>query len=308
MKKSKDFHKKLEKRSGTEQEGLLVGLFGAEAEIEDSHGQIIRCHLRKNREPVITGDRVLWRMEKNNTGVVIDCLPRKSLLARSERPGKIKPIAANIDAMIIVTAPPPALSEYLIDRHLITAEKLKIPPIILLNKMDLLTEDNTSLVTEQMTIYKKIGYQVIYSSTYSKEGMTLLETFLREKTCVLVGVSGVGKSSIIAYLAPDQVIKIGETSAAGAGKHTTTMTRLYHLKQGGHLIDSPGIREFGLGHMSKQDILQGFIEFKPFISECKFRNCQHMKEPDCAVKKAVEEGKISAKRFASFTEMVLELA
>lgn len=156
MKNSKSFQKKHEKLLGTEQEGLLVATFGATGEVEDATGQVIRCHLRKNMEPVITGDRVLWLPESDNSGIVVGHLPRKSLLAKPEHNGKMKPIAANIDAMIIVTAPPPALSEYLIDRHLIAAENLNVTPIILLNKMDLLSDINRTEVLEQLAGYKEL--------------------------------------------------------------------------------------------------------------------------------------------------------
>ncbi len=305
MKKSKSFQKKPEKLLGNEREGLLVAHFGAHAEIEDDKGHIFRCHLRKNLEPVITGDRVLWQPGEDNIGVIVDYLPRRSLLSRPENKKKLKPIAANIDAIIIVTAPN-ALSEHLIDRYLVAAENIKIPVKILLNKMDLLEESLQSEIIKKLKDYEKIGYQTFFSSTLTKHGLDLLDNFLREKSCVLVGASGVGKSSIISSFAPNEFVRVGETSAQGLGKHTTTMTRLYHLPHGGNLIDSPGVREFGLWHMDSNEIVQGFIEFKPFLNQCKFRDCQHLKEPGCAVKQAVEEGKISAKRYTSFKEMITE--
>lgn len=306
MKNSKSFQKKHEKRLGTEKEGLLVATFGATGEVEDADGQVIRCHLRKNMEPVITGDRVLWLPEADNSGLVVDHLPRTSLLAKPEHNGKMKPIAANIDAMIIVTAPPPALSEYLIDRHLIAAENLNVTPIILLNKADMLNDTNRNAVMDQLAVYEKIGYRVILSSTKTQDGITQLLEFFHNKTCVLVGVSGVGKSSIISTLIPQQEIRVGDISASGSGKHTTTMTRLYRLPQGGSLIDSPGIREFGLWHMSNSEIAAGFVDFHAFADQCKFRNCQHIKEPGCAVQKAIEEKKIEVKRFESYKKMISE--
>lgn len=299
--------KNTEKLTGKEHEGLLIAHFGASAEVEDSSGTIFHCHLKKNQDPVITGDYVYWRLEADNAGVVVGHKPRKSLLSRPENQKKTKLIAANIDAMIIVSAPPPILSEYLIDRYLIAAENLKITPVILLNKNDLLDQSNYDDVTNRLNIYKNIGYQVIYSNIFSPDGLKQINDFLHNKTCVLVGTSGVGKSSIISRFVPEEAIKIGDTSEAGLGKHTTTVTRLYHLPHGGSLIDSPGIREFGLWNMDKKDVLKGFREFTPFLTQCKFRDCQHHKEPGCALQKAITENKIHASRFASYQEIIKNL-
>lgn len=295
---------KKEKLTGNEREGLLIAHFGATAEVEDANGHVFRCHLRKNSEPVITGDHVLWQMENDQSGIVVAHKPRRSLLSRPEGPKKSKLIAANIDAMIIVSAPPPILSEYLIDRYLVAAENLQITPVILLNKMDLLDEKNYQAIAERLSCYEKMNYRVIFSSARTIGGLDKLNEFLRNKTCVLVGTSGVGKSSIIAKLAPEHAVVVGDTSAAGLGKHTTTSTRLYHLSHGGNLIDSPGIREFSLWNMPKNDILKGFRDFLPFLNECKFRDCHHQKEPGCALQKAVAENKISPARFASYLEMI----
>lgn len=302
MKKAKSFQKKPEKLLGTEREGLLVAHFGARADVIDAEGNVYHCHLRKNLEPVITGDRVLWRLEQNDSGVVVDYLPRKSLLVR----GKNKPIAANIDAMLIVTSPIPAPSAYLIDRYTIAAEKLGITPVIVLNKMDLLNAENRESTLACLRVYEKIGYRVILASAHLENGLDELADFLQDKTCILVGTSGVGKSSIISKFLPHHDIKTQAVSDKGSGKHTTTMTRLYHLPHGGQLIDSPGVREFSLWHMEKDEIAAAFIEFQPFVTQCKFRNCSHIKELDCAVQKAVTEHRISYSRFQSFIELMNE--
>lgn len=303
MKKS---YTKSGKVDGSENKGLLIAHFGATAEVQDDLGQVHYCQIRKNLEPIITGDHVLWEKSEENTGVIVGCLPRKSLLARPEKKHKIKPIAANIDAMIIVTAPV-TFSEYLIDRYLIAAENLNIPAIILLNKTDILKEHEKIDLMNRLNVYEKIGYPVIYSSIKLPKGLKTLEHFFANKTCVLVGTSGVGKSSIISTLLPEQTILIGETSAAGLGKHTTTSTRLYHLPQGGNLIDSPGIREFGLWHVNATELMNGFIEFKQHATHCKYRDCKHLKEPHCALRIAVEENTISPSRFESYKKMVEEL-
>jgi ribosome biogenesis GTPase len=306
MKKTKAFQKKPEKLTGNEREGLLVAHYGVSAEVEDADGHIIRCHLRRNLDPVITGDRVLWLPEEKQHGVIVDYLPRKSLLARPQNNYKVKLIAANIDALVIVTAPQ-ALFEHLLDRFIVAAEHLKITPVILFNKSDLLKDDIRDEMNARLKVYKDIGYQTIFSNTVSSDGLDELKQFLKDKTCVLVGASGVGKSSIISTFVPDQDVRVGEVSLNGQGKHTTTMTRLYHLPQGGNLIDSPGVREFGLWHMSSEEILQGFLEFKPFLTGCQYRDCKHNKEQKgCAFQQAAAEGKISPARFASYWELIRE--
>ncbi len=308
MKNKKQFHHKEVKLDGTEREGLLITTFGAHAEIEDEEGHVIRCHIRKNADPVITGDRVYWIPENGTeTGIILGHLPRKSLLCRPDA-HKLKLIAANLDAIIIVTAPPPVLSEDMIDRYLIAAETLNIQPIILFNKTDLLDPAHQEDVAMRLAPYQKIGYTVIYSNIYTPDGLRELDAFFHNKTCVLVGASGVGKSSIIAALTRESSIRVGDISASGLGKHTTTATHLYHLSHGGNVIDSPGVREFGLWHVDKNDVLAGFPEFKPFFNQCKFRNCQHEKEPGCAVQDALRNKKIDERRYASYLKIVAGLS
>jgi len=311
MSKQKPHSKKsyihTEKLDGTEQKGLLVAHFGANVLIEDSEGKTIRCHLRKNMEPCITGDRVLWRLENNHMGIVVCVLPRKSVLSRPERK-KQKLIAANIDTIVIVTAPPPLFSLHLIDRYLVASENLNIRPMILLNKIDLLDENSLAEMKAILSLYEKIGYPVLYSSIYLAEGLKSFSHTLKDKMAVLVGVSGVGKSSIIATLTHDPHILIADTSlSSGFGKHTTTTTHLYHLPESGYLIDSPGVREFELGPLSFENIIRGFIEFHPYLGYCKFRDCKHLGEPDCAIDQAVRENKIHPSRFASFSEIAREI-
>jgi ribosome biogenesis GTPase len=296
-------HTKPGKLDGTEREGLLIACAGAHAEIEDEFGKVVYCHIRKNLETVITGDHILWQPEHDDSGVIVGNLPRKSLLAHPGKHGKSKPVAANIDAIIIVGAAA-TFSEYLLDRYLIAAENLQIPPLILLNKVDLLDDMHLAEMQARLSIYENAGYQVIYSSVHTKHGLTDLEHFLRDKTCVLVGTSGVGKSSLIRNFIPEQHILVGETSAKGIGRHTTTGTRLYHLPLGGNLIDSPGVREFGLWNATHQEILNGFVEFQKYLGHCKFRDCKHYKEPACALKKAVADKEVSLIRFESYQKMV----
>lgn len=294
-----------EKHPASERQGLVISYFGSSVAVEADDGQVFQCHLRRNQDLPVVGDKVSWQLEKDDTGLILAIQPRRSLLSRGEGGhGKLKPIAANIDAIVIVMAPPPILSEYLLDRYLVASELLGVPPVIVLNKSDLLTDATRDDALARLQPYKHIPYDVAVSSTVSSQGLVELDALLKNKTGVLVGPSGVGKSSIIAALG-GEFIKVGDVTAKGAGKHTTTATRLYHLPCGGSLIDSPGVREFNLWPVSKQEILRGFKEFAE-LSGCKFRDCQHLVEPGCAVQAAAASGKISPQRWANYQALMKE--
>jgi ribosome biogenesis GTPase len=234
--------------------------------------------------------------------------PRHSFLARGDGHGKTKPIAANIDTLLIVMSPPPIFSEYLIDRYLVAAELLKIQPVLVLNKADLLDEQSRIEAMRRLQAYQNIPYPVVLSSVFIPDGLQALAQQIKAKTAVLVGPSGVGKSSIISALGGNAAIPVGEVSSKGTGKHTTTATRLYHLPEGGQLIDSPGVREFTLWAIAQKDVLKGFKEFQPFLGGCKFRDCQHVVEPDCSVQAALASGKISPERHESYQKLMKEAA
>lgn len=287
--------------------GIVISYFGNSVLVESQNGQVIPCHLKRNQTLPVVGDRVEWQWENDESGVILRIEERRSLLGKGGKNGKIKPIAANIDTILIVMAPPPIFSEYLIDRYLIAAELLHIQAVLVLNKVDLLTGKAKKIALERLASYKQISYPVIATSVIKKNGLRELNAYLQGRTGVLVGPSGVGKSSIIAALT-QQEIRTGEVTNKGGGKHTTTATRLYHLAHGGYLIDSPGVREFSLWEVGRAEIVQCFIEFSPYVNECKFRDCKHLVEPGCAVQKAVQAGKISATRYESYQTLLKEAA
>jgi len=288
------------------QQGLVVAYFGERVDVEIEDGAIISCHLHRNQEIPVVGDRIFWQREDSESGTVTDILPRYSLLTRPDSRGRLKPAAANIDVIVVVMALPVFYSEYLIDRYIVAAELLKIKPILVLNKIDLFTPELEVAMQQRLAIYRNLDYAVILSSTYMQEGLHDFSDFIQNKTGILVGPSGVGKSSIIAALVKGKPIRVGEVSVSGAGKHTTTTTRLYHLPSSGYLIDSPGIREFNLWQVTREEVLRGFVEFRQFASECRFRNCRHLAEPGCAVQQAVEQGDICLERFESYQRLVAE--
>jgi len=211
----------------------------------------------------------------------------------------------------VVMSPPPIFAEYLLDRYLVAAELLNIKPMVVLNKVDLLTDATRPKALERLDPYRHIpSCSVALCSTVESGGLDEVIDKLCGKTAVLVGPSGVGKSSIIAALGCEDTIRVGDVSPRGAGKHTTTATRLYHLPKGGHLIDSPGVRDFNLWDIKKEDVLRGFREFESYIESgsCRFRDCQHRQEPGCRVQEAMADGKISPKRFASYLELMREVS
>jgi ribosome biogenesis GTPase len=293
---------------GPEQRGLVTAHFGTQVEVESASGQRIRCHLRANLESLVTGDEVVW-CEGESSGVIVAQLERKSVLSRPDPYGKLKPVAANIDQIMVVIAPLPEPHANLIDRYLVAAETVNIEPVIVLNKTDLLKDDPPwqAQLDELLAIYPPLGYRILHTSSL-EGGLTELHEALRDRTSVFVGQSGVGKSSLVNVLLPEADLRVGGlTQSTSKGTHTTTTAQLLHLPSGGSLIDSPGIREFGLWHMSREQVEQGFREFRPLLGTCKFRDCQHVHEPGCAILAALDSGQISAGRMASYRYIVSTL-
>ncbi|TCK01561.1 ribosome biogenesis GTPase [Volucribacter psittacicida] len=298
---------------GEPQPGLVITRYFAHADVEDQQGNIFRCNLRRTLANVVVGDRVLWRQGHQHlqgiSGVIEAVEPRQTELCRPDYYDGLKVIAANIDRIIIVSAVLPTLSLNIIDRYLVVCETVQISPIIVVNKADLLTDQQREEVEQQLKIYQDIGYQTLLISAKTGENMQKLTALLAEGCSIFVGQSGVGKSSLVNHLLPDvnaQTNEVSETS--GLGQHTTTSSRLYHLPQGGALIDSPGIREFGLWHLEQEQIAKGYREFQYFLGTCKFRDCKHQTDPGCALKQAVEQGKIHPIRFENYHRVVASLS
>jgi ribosome biogenesis GTPase len=291
---------------GPEQEGLITAHFGTQVEVE-ANGEVQRCHMRSNLEGLVTGDQVVW-CAGDPVGVVVAQIPRNSELLRPDPYGKMKAVAANIDQIIIVISPLPEPHANLVDRYLVAAEAVSIPPLILLNKTDLVDDDNREAIEQLLQPYPQLGYPVLYASCQSSDGLDALRQALQQRTSIFVGQSGVGKSSLVNALLPEVNARVGALSEQhGKGTHTTTTAQLFHLDAGGDLIDSPGIREFGLWHMDRQQIEHGFKEFQPLLGYCKFRDCHHKQEPGCALLRAVEAGDIGARRLASYRHIVASL-
>lgn len=288
-----------------ESNGTIVGRFGQHVDVEDESGEIHRCHIRRNIESLVVGDQVLFRAGKSSgdsiAGVVEAVKERSSLLTRPDYYDGIKPIAANIDQIIVVSSLLPALSLNIIDRYLVASEDVKIPPVLVLNKIDLLPAQELQPIKEQLSVYQSLGYPVLLISCKTGEGMDQLTQILKDKTSIFVGQSGVGKSSLINQLLPDAHELIGEISdTSGLGQHTTTSAKLLHFPAGGLVIDSPGIREFALWHLPDEKVTWGFKEFRDYIGGCKFRDCKHLDDPGCLIREAVDDGKIAQSRYQNY--------
>ncbi|AOA59230.1 ribosome small subunit-dependent GTPase A [Acinetobacter larvae] len=264
-----------------------------------------RCHTRTNLEQLVTGDRVKWQADPNTgLGIITAIQPRQSLLTRPDRYHKVKPVAANISLIVIVFAPLPEVAPGLLDRYLVACADAQIPALLLLNKIDLLQAQDPILTL--LAQYQDLGYEVMQCQ--SSADLSALKQRLEGETVAFVGQSGVGKSSIINHIVPDALQKtniISENSALG--QHTTTSTRLIHFGEQGALIDSPGIREFGLWHLSADKVEQGFPDIAQHLGQCQFRNCTHLHEQRCGLKQAIADGKILARRLDSYLRLLDEI-
>lgn len=294
---------------GDARDGVVISRFGMHADVEDADGSVHRCNIRRTIRSLVTGDRVLWRpgVEGSATvkGIVEAVHERTSVLTRPDFYDGVKPIAANLNQIVIVSAILPELSLNIIDRYLIASETLDVEPLLVLNKTDLLDDAGRKFVDKQMEIYRRIGYRVLMVSSHQKNGLEELQAALIGRISIFAGQSGVGKSSLLntllgLELGANEILTNDVSDVSGLGQHTTTASRLYHFPQGGDVIDSPGVREFGLWHLEPEQITRGFVEFREFLGHCKFRDCKHDNDPGCALREAVENGKIDAARFESY--------
>ena len=287
------------------QTGLVIVNYGKNQLVETQSGDIINCVARRGLPQIVCGDDVEWLATGDSSGVIEVIKPRRTTLHRANGNNGQRPLVANIDQLVIEAALEPALDYFLIDKYCIAAELAQTEPLIIINKADLLEDKERERITVLIDEYRDIGYTALLISVLKNTGIEAFADCLAGKTSILVGQSGVGKSSLVKRLLPDRDIVTGKLSAAsGLGKHTTTSTTLYHLPHGGRLIDSPGVRDFHLASVPDDELGDGFREFRPYLGQCKFNNCRHLSEPGCAIHAAVAEGRILERRMASYRQLM----
>lgn len=283
----------------------MLAHYGQASLVESESGDIIRCVTRKNLPRTVCGDRVLWTSSNPREGMITRILDRKTTLVRPDHNNRPRPIAANIDQIVVVIASKPSFEYGMLDRYLAAAELLGVSPAIVVNKCDLLDTESRERLEHRLSLYRDIGYPLLFTSTRSTDGMKDLYSALKRHTSILVGQSGVGKSSLVQTLLPDLDIRVGNLSqVTGLGRHTTTVAMLYHLSDSGDLIDSPGVRDFTLCHVEPEALAHGFREFGPFLGQCRFHNCRHVTEPGCAVAEAARRGEIHPQRLENYRALV----
>ena len=284
--------------SETTLQGLITAAYGRSFRVEGGDGLARDCVTRGKRTDYACGDEVSITVQGDDQGVITGCAPRKSLLYRSDQ-WKQKLIAANVTQAVIVVAPLPSFDLEVVDCCLAALVAAGIKPLIVLNKSDL-PESAKSLAA--LAPYTTLGVQLLQLS--ARDSVAALTPRLSGERSVLVGESGMGKSTILNSLLPQAEAHTQEVSASlGTGKHTTTHAKLYHLDERSELIDTPGVQAFGVHHLGVEELAAAFIEFRPLIGQCRFRDCRHINEPGCAIADAPAAGQITPRRLAVYRRL-----
>lgn len=302
--------------SNTER-GVVFRSTGSWYDVQDGMGETVRCRIKgkfrlqgiRTTNPIAVGDFVQFTRVEDGTGSIDTIEERRNFIARKSvnLSKESHVVASNLDrAFLIVTIAKPRTSSGFIDRFLVTAEAIGIPATIVFNKMDLLEgdEEASSRQEELEKIYADVGYKTLRVSAETGLGIAEMKSALKDGIYLLSGHSGVGKSTIINRLVPGLELKTADVSESHSkGRHTTTFAEMFSVPGGGFIIDTPGIKGFGLVALKKETLNHQFPEFFELLSGCKFNNCVHTDEPGCAVRKAVEEGEVSEERYGNYVEM-----
>jgi ribosome biogenesis GTPase / thiamine phosphate phosphatase len=303
--------------------GIVIKSTGSWYQVlPDAGGAICQCRtVGKMRlsdlpltNPIAVGDHVEYTIEtgeQTTQGNISKVLPRKNYVLRASPRNRheLHMIAANIDqALLVTTIVEPTLKPGFIDRYLLTTETHQIPVIIVFNKADIYDAEDMARFHETRKIYEDIGHQVLLTSSATQLGIDTLKTLIRDKTTLLTGQSGVGKSTLINLIEPDIDLRTGELSDhSGKGQHTTTFAEMFLLQMGGRMIDTPGIKSLSFNHLEPEHIAHNFREFFALSPQCRFgASCMHVNEPQCAVKAALEAGTVSFQRFDSYLNILAE--
>lgn len=281
-------------------EGLVVSHLGKGIAVEVSD-QIVLCQTLRKVDTVVVGDRVMLTLSSPEQGRIEQILPRRSVLQRPSRGDQVRPVAANLDTIFVVFAAEPECDFLLLDQYLAICENCNIDAALVFNKIDL---PHAEAIEQELAYYQAQGYPLFKVSARKDIGIDTLKLALHQQTSMFAGQSGVGKSSLSNALLPKESLRVNSVSATTRhGRHTTTAATLYHLPSGGDLIDSPGVAIFGLAGLSESQLAWGFREFQPFIGTCRFNDCRHVNDKDCAVRQAVENGDIPDSRYQRFLKL-----
>jgi len=285
---------------------LILASYGNQGVAELEGGEKLDCTYRRSVGRPICGDRVRLEAADDGAHSVAEIAPRRNQFVRADAHKRKQAVAANIDQVLIVIAPAPAPSRDLVERYLLAVTSLGMTPVLVINKADLLaTADKEGTAFDRLPDYRALGYAVVEVSCKGDPGVAGLVPLLRIQTSILVGQSGVGKSSLANALIPDLGLQTNALSrSTGKGKHTTTTTIMYTVPGGGRLIDSPGVWEYGLWAVTADELAGGFAEFAPFQGKCRFNNCRHDGEPACAVAEAVKSGQVLDWRYQSYLRLL----
>ncbi len=291
------------------EQALIIASHGNQGIAEMADGRQLACVYRRTIGRPVCGDQVMLDTGQGESSPVNEILPRKNTFVRGQRNGSKQIMAANLDQVVIVIAPEPAPSKDLLERYLVAVLSLGIKALIVVNKAELLStkaEDCPSPFN-RLDEYRALGHRVVTTSCKGSPGITALQPLLKDQTSIVVGQSGVGKSSLVNELVPDLDLQTQTLShSTGKGRHTTTSTLMYRLPGSGRLIDSPGVWEYGLWEMEQWELQSGYPEFERALGRCRFNNCQHAHEPDCAISAAVEAGLVPAWRLESYRRLLAQ--
>lgn len=286
-------------RAAEEFEAEVTASFGRHLLVRDAAGQEMKARPSGRKLGVVCGDRVRCERDREEI-LIVEVLPRQTVLARANLRGADEPVVANISQLVVVVAPLPKPDLFIVDRYLCAATAAGISGAIAVNKADLETD---SVEPAELAAYQGAGYSLVACSARSGDGLARLEALLSKAVSVLVGQSGVGKSSLVSALLPDADVQTGGLMREEEGRHTTTASRAYPLRGGGSLIDSPGVRDFAPAIDRLDAKTLGFPEVRRLAGKCRFLDCRHMQEPNCAVIAAVESGDLIARRYESYRRL-----
>lgn len=279
--------------------GVVLASFGRGVLVQ--HGdETLRCSLKGRRQHIVCGDRVSWAFEHANDGASVDLVaPRRNVIERIDSRGRPEPVAANIDRVAIVVAPEPEADWFLVDRYWAGAQLKDIAALLIVNKTDLGVDG----VGAEVDAYRLLGMPCLQTAAHAQTGISELRSLLQGSVTMLVGQSGVGKSSLINCLVPQAAAQTSELTRDAEGRHTTTTARWYALDGATAIIDAPGVRDFAPPASLVRAAERGFIEIHANSRECRFNDCRHMGEPGCAVRAAVQAGTVTARRYESYRRL-----